>query len=30
VNFLKQRLKIEVESRKVADEDIYKALEKYK
>ena len=30
VNFLKQRLKLEIESRKGADDDIYKALEKYK
>ena len=30
VNFLKDRLKLEIDSRKVADDDISKALEKYK
>ena len=30
VNFLKQRLKLEIDSRKVADNDIFHALEKYK
>lgn len=30
VNFLKQRLKMEIDSRRITDKDIYDALEKYK
>lgn len=30
VNFLKERIKMEIESRKIADEDIQNALDKYK
>lgn len=30
VNFLKDRLKMELQSRKMADQEIYKAIEKYK
>lgn len=30
INFLKQRLKVEIESREKTDEDIQKALDKYK
>jgi hypothetical protein len=30
VNFLKQRIKMEIDSRKMADEDIQNALDKYR
>ena len=30
INFLKDRLKAEIEGRRIADEDIWQALEQYK